>query len=256
MRKLFVIGVGAGDPDYITVQAIKALNSIEVFFVVDKGDDKRDLVDLRREICERHIEDRSYRWVEVRDPERDRTSPAYRAAVEDWRQRRADIFEQLIRDELADGGCGGFLVWGDPSLYDSTLAIVDELVARATIELDVEVVPGISSIQALAAKHRIGLNRVGRPIHITTGRLLADGLPEGVDDVLVILDADCSFNKIGAEARSELDIYWGAYVGTADELLVSGNLEAVGDEIARLRNEARATKGWIMDTYLLRRRSR
>lgn len=256
MRKLLVIGIGAGDPDYVTVQAIKALNRVDVFFVVDKGNEKRDLVDLRQEICDRYIENRSYRWVEVRDPERDRGSAAYRIAVEDWRRSRADIYERLIREELADEGCGGFLVWGDPGLYDSTLAIVDDLVARNTLELEVEVVPGISSIQALAARHRIALNRVGRPIHVTTGRLLAEGFPEGADDVVVMLDADCSFRSLPAGISSELDIYWGAYVGTKDELLVAGELETVGDEIARIRSEARTKKGWIMDTYLLRRRRR
>lgn len=256
MRKLLVIGIGAGDPDYVTVQAIKALNRVDVFFVVDKGTEKHDLVDLRKQICDRYIENQSYRWVEVRDPERDRGSAAYRTAVEDWRRSRADAYERLIREELADESCGGFLVWGDPAFYDSTLAIVDDLVARNTLELEVEVVPGISSIQALAARHRIALNRVGRPIHVTTGRLLAEGFPEGADDVVVMLDVDCSFRALAAGTSSELDIYWGAYVGTKDELLVSGELETVGDEIARLRSEARTKKGWIMDTYLLRRRRR
>src|SRR3712207_7026936 len=43
---------------------------------------------------------------------------------------------------------------------------------------------------ALAAAHRIPLNRVGRPFAVTTGRRLADeGPPPGVDDVVVMLDA-------------------------------------------------------------------
>ena len=35
---------------------------------------------------------------------------------------------------------------------------------------------------------------------------------------------------------------------------MSGDLHAVRDEIVRRRAEARDRKGWIMDTYLLRRR--
>ena len=53
---------------------------------------------------------------------------------------------------------------------------------------------------------------------------------------------------------ADLDIYWGAYLGTPDEIVVAGALRAVKDEICRRRAEARARKGWIMDTYLLRRR--
>lgn len=254
MRRVLLIGIGAGDPEHLTVQAIKALNAVDVFFIVDKGDDKQDLVRLRKEICDRYVENGSYRMVEVRDPERDRSASAYRAAVEDWRRRRADIYETLIQDELGEEGRGAFLVWGDPSLYDSTLAIVDEILARGNVAFELEVVPGISSIQALAAKHRVTLTRVGRPVQITTGRLLSAGFPAEADDVVVMLDADCSFRQL-ADDEGEFYIYWGAYVGTEHELLVAGELSAVTDEIERIRSEARARKGWIMDSYLLRRRS-
>ena len=250
MRKLFVIGIGAGDPDYMTVQAIKALNEVDVFFVIEKGGEKHDLVALRREILERYVEDPSYRVVDVRDPERDRTTPAYREAVEDWRRRRAEVWEQAIRDELQDGQRGGFLVWGDPALYDSTLAVLDGILARGALEFDHEVIPGITSVQALAARHRVPLNRVGGSVQITTGRRLARGFPEESDDVVVMLDADCTFNQV---ASAGVDIYWGAYIGTDDEALVAGPLDDVKEEIERVRGEARERKGWIMDTYLLTR---
>jgi precorrin-6A synthase len=170
--------------------------------------------------------------------------------VHDWRKRRADVCEALIRDELADGQTGAFLVWGDPALYDSTLAIVEDILARGDVAFDYEVVPGITSVQALAAKHRTTLNRVGKPVQITTGRRLADGWPQDVDDVVVMLDAHNSFDGFVGE---DVDIYWGAYVGTSDELLVSGPVGEVADRIKAVRAEARERKGWVMDTYLLRR---
>ncbi len=111
-------------------------------------------------------------------------------------------------------------------------------------------IPGISSVQALAARHRVSLTQVGRPVHVTTGRLLAEGFPENCDDVVVMLDASCAFSGIAAPG---VQIYWGAYIGTKDEILVSGPLSDVADEIRAVRAEARARKGWIMDTYLLRR---
>src|SRR5947199_9897847 len=70
MRKVFIIGIGSGNPDYVTVQAINALNEVDVFFVMDKGPETEDLVRLRKEICERYIKDKSYRTIQVRDPER------------------------------------------------------------------------------------------------------------------------------------------------------------------------------------------
>jgi precorrin-6A synthase len=246
MRKLSIIGIGAGNPDHITIQAIKALGSVDVIFLIGKGNDKEDLAQLRKDICARYIT-KPYRIVEAQDPERDRAPANYEAAVTDWHVLRAAIYERMIREELSDGHHGAFLVWGDPSLYDSTLRIVDQVAAMKTVMFELDVIPGITSVQALAARHKIALNRIGGPIHITTGRLLAKGMP--ADDVVVMLDGDCAFKNV---KDAGVDIYWGAYVGTADEILISGTLRERGPEIEKIRSDARARHGWIMDTYLLR----
>ncbi|WP_113702569.1 precorrin-6A synthase (deacetylating) [Nonomuraea lactucae] len=247
MKRLLIIGIGAGDPDHLTLQGAKAIAAADVFFIVDKGEAKEELVRLRQDLIEGHGR-RPYRIVEARDPERDRTAPAYAAAVDDWRSRRAQVYEAFIRDELEDGQTGAFLVWGDPGVYDSTLAILEEVLERGHVAFDHEVIPGISSVSALTARHRTSLTRVARPVHITTGRRLAQ---EGAtaDDIVVMLDAHCAF----AGVSDDFHIYWGAYLGTPDELLVAGPVAEVAGRIRELRAEARARKGWIMDTYLLRR---
>jgi precorrin-6A synthase len=253
MRKLFVIGVGAGNPDYITVQAINALRQVQLIFAVDKGEEKEDLLQLRKILCERYMEPGRYRIVQIAELSRDSAAPCYEVAVREWHEQRAIAYERAITQELGESECGAFLIWGDPALYDSTLRILERILSRGVVEFDYEVIPGITSIQALAARHRIPLNRIGEPVHITTGRRLAAGLPAGMDNVVVMLDGQCAFRYVADEG---IDIYWGAYVGTDDEILVSGNLKARKDEIENIRSEARANKGWIMDTYLLRRRER
>ncbi|MET7383152.1 precorrin-6A synthase (deacetylating) [Streptomyces sp. NPDC005526] len=252
MRKIHVIGIGAGDPEQLTLQAVRALRGTDVFFVLDKGETKSDLVRLRRDILDAHLPEGTYRLVEARDPERDRTAggAAYSPAVGDWRSARADIYERLITEELGEQESGAFLVWGDPSLYDSTLGILEEVLERGGVDFAYDVVPGISSVSSLVARHRTGLNRVARPVQITTGRRLAEGFPEGVDDVVVMLDAHQAFRQY---ADQDIDIYWGAYLGTPDEILDSGPIAEAAPRIERLRAEARERKGWIMDTYLLRR---
>jgi precorrin-6A synthase len=246
-RRIHVIGIGAGDPDYVTAQAVDALNDTQVFFAMDKGEPKDDLVALRRQICERFIRDPGYRFVELPDPPRARAasdSPAYRQAVADWHTARARIWAEAFESELADGATGAFLAWGDPSLYDSTLRILDTVAAR--VDIDYDVIPGITAIQALTARHRIPLNDVGEPVLITTGRQLRDNSLSG--SAVVMLDADCSFRGCPSQTR----IWWGAYLGTPDELLASGTVGEIGERIAEIRAEARDRHGWIMDTYLLR----
>ncbi len=153
MRKIHVIGIGAGDPDQLTLQAVKALRSTDVFFILDKGELKSDLVRLRRDILDAHVPEGAYRLVEARDPERDRSAggAAYSPAVGDWRSARAGIYERLIVEDLGEDETGAFLVWGDPALYDSTLGILEEILDRGGVTFSYDVVPGISSVSALAA---------------------------------------------------------------------------------------------------------
>ena len=249
MRRLLVIGIGAGDPSQLTVEAIEALNAADVLFEIERG--ATDLTLAREEICRRYLRPgRAPRVVKLAEPARDRRAPEYGAAVEQWRAERARVWEVAL-GELADDASGGFLVWGDPSLYDSTIAVLDQVAERGRVAFAYDVIPGVSSIHALTARHRIPLNRIGGAVLITTGRRLAEhGLPDGVDDVVVMLDGGCSFRHVIDEP---LEIYWGAYLGTQDEILVSGPLAAVAGEIERVRAEARERKGWIMDCYLLRR---
>ena len=242
-RHIHVIGIGAGNPDFVTVQAIEALNDTQVFFAMNKGEAKSDLVALRRDICARFIREPGYRFVELPDPKRS-TETDYREAVSDWHAARARVWATAISAELGPDGVGAFLAWGDPSLYDSTLRILDAVAAE--LDLTVSVVPGITAVQALTARHGIPLNEVGEPVLITTGRRLReDGLTGAA---VVMLDGDCSFQVCPPDTR----IWWGAYLGTDGELLMAGTVGEVGARIAALRAEARARHGWIMDTYLLR----
>jgi precorrin-6A synthase len=250
MRKLLVIGIGAGNPEHVTVQAIKALNKVDVFFVMDKGDAKSDLVRLRRDICERYIEGRFYRFVESPDPVRDPAAASYRDGVDAWHRARAAILQDLIVSELGPDETGGFLVWGDPSLYDSTLRIIELMRAHEAVAFTCEIIPGITSIQALAAAHRIALNHIGGDITITTGRRLRDNPAGLADNTVVMLDGPGAFAAVDP---ADTTIHWGAYLGTDQEILIAGPLGDAAPEIARARAAARQRHGWIMDTYLLRR---
>jgi precorrin-6A synthase len=250
VRKIYLIGIGAGDPDYLTLQAVRAIGATDVFFLLDKGDAKDSMIQLRRDILAAHARP-EHRVAVGRDPDRDRRPADYVGTIADWRRRRAEVTEALIDETLGADETGAFLVWGDPSLYDSTIAILDGILADGRTAFTYEVIPGISSVSALAARHRIGLNRVGRAFQVTTGRRLAQAWPEDVDDVIVMLDGQQAFADV---AEEDVDIFWGAYLGTPDELTVAGPLAEVKDEIAEVRAQARERHGWIMDTYLLRRR--
>jgi precorrin-6A synthase len=166
-----------------------------------------------------------------------------------WHAARAERLEAAFADHLGAGEVGAILAWGDPALYDSVLRILDHILARGRVPFRRLVVPGLSSVQVLAARHGVPLNGIGGSVLITTGRRLAAGWPAEAESVVVMLDGDPAF----AHLDPDLTIYWGAYLGSPDEILVSGRLGDAGGEIRRVRAEARARHGWIMDIYLLRR---
>ncbi len=257
-RRIHVIGIGAGSPAHVTADAAAALAEVDVFLVADKGGAKDELVAVRRAICDRFIPaEHEYEFVTVPDPKRgpdaERDSAQYAQGVRDWHAARTDAYVRII-DELPAGAVVGFLVWGDPAFYDSTIRIVDAIGER--IPTSVRVIPGISAFQTLAAAHGMVLHRVGEPIHVTTGRRLveewtrAEAAGLGLGTVVVMLDGQLHCREL-AGSHPNTVIHWGAYVGMPQQELRSGRLADVIDEITDLRARLREEHGWVMDVYAL-----
>ena len=242
MTQLHLIGIGTGNPDHLTRQAIKVLNAAQLVMIPRKGG-KADLAELRRAICAEVITNTSTRIVEFDLPVRDISNPDYEVGVNLWHDAIAAVWQATMNANPSNNVA--LLVWGDPSLYDSTLRIAARLTG-----VSVSVVPGITSVQALTAAHAMPLNEIGAAVTITTGRQLLDGWPAGADTLVIMLDGNCAFQSLDPKGIS---IWWGAYVGMPGQIIVAGALAEVGAQIVEVRAEARAAHGWIMDIYILRR---
>jgi precorrin-6A synthase len=248
MLTLSLIGIGCGDPGHLTRAAIAAINAADLILIPRKGTAKSDLADLRRTICADVLTNKQTRIAEFDLPVRDATDADYRKGVDDWHDAVAATWSQTIADHLGGDGKVALLIWGDPSLYDSSLRIARRLDPLA----DIEVVPGITSIQALCAAHALPLNDIGEPFLVTTGRRLREGgWPQGVDTIVVMLDGGTAFQSLDPEG---LHIWWGAYLGMPDQIIMSGALVEAGPRIVAARQAARERHGWIMDSYILKRR--
>lgn len=246
MTTLWLIGIGTGNPDHVTGQAIRALNGADLILIPRKGEAKSDLADLRRQILSRVLT----APVPVADydvPTR-ADQDDYLGAVNDWHDAIAQVWTETIAAHRPDAANVALMVWGDPSLYDSTLRIAARLSG-----LTVRVIPGITSLQALTAAHAIPLNTLAAPVTITTGRQLRDhGWPDGATTLAVMLDKGGAFTAIDP---ADTQIWWGAYVGMPEQTLIHGPLTEVAEHILATRARLRAEHGWIMDIYLLRRGS-
>ncbi|HWI42049.1 MAG TPA: precorrin-6A synthase (deacetylating) [Nocardioides sp.] len=231
-----ILGIGMG-PQHVTPEVADALRACDYAVAWAKRYDD-ELVAVRQAICAAH----GVELVVLADPERDRSpglgGAGYRRAVADWHAARAEALAGLVRDR---GGVAGLLVWGDPSLYDSTIRVVE------ATGLPFDVLPGISAPQALAARHRIVLHEVGRPVHVTTARRLREAVEGGQDNVVVMLTSG-----VDLDGLEDWRIWWGANLGATGERLVAGRVADVTGQIETARAAAKAEAGWVMDLFLLR----
>lgn len=250
VSRVRIVGIGCGHPDQLTLEAVEALRTADIAIVARKRSDD-PLVAAREAVVERFAPQLCI--VEVDDPDRDRSAAAtsttagYEKVVADWHDARAERYEQVLRDA---GGTAVFLVWGDPAFYDSTIRIVERVLARGNVTFEWDVLPGISALQLLAARHRIVLHEVGQPILVTTGRRLGEAVAAGAENILVMLSA-----SVDLAGLDDWTVWWGANLGTESERLVAGRAADVADAITRARDQAKADAGWVMDVYLLRRQA-
>jgi precorrin-6A synthase len=246
---LSLVGIGCGDPAQLTLAGVRAINAADLVLIPRKGEEKSDLAELRRTICAGVLANSKTRVVEFDLPRRDSEREDYRGGVDAWHDAVAAAWSREIASHLGATGRVALLIWGVPSLFDSSLRIA----RRLDPSPDIEVIPGITSIQALCAAHAIPLNEIGEPFLVTTGRRLREGgWPSGVDTIVVMLDGGAAFQSLDANG---LHIWWGAYLGMADQVILSGALAEVGPRIAAARQEARERRGWIMDSYIIKRGS-
>jgi precorrin-6A synthase len=249
LTRVRILGVGMG-PAHVTAEVAAALRTVDYVLAAEKSDDD-GLLALRRAILAATVPDRDVEIVAVRDPVRDRSEglsdKGYQAAVGDWHDARAAEYAAVLRDR---GGTAAFLVWGDPSLYDSTIRILEK-VQSLGVDVEFDVLPGISAPQLLASRHRIVLHDVGRPVHVTTGRHLQDAVASGQDNVVAMLNPPPE--RLDFTGLDDWTIWWGANLGAPGERLVTGRvadvLPAIGEQRAAAKDEA----GWVMDLFLIRR---
>lgn len=243
IRDLWLVGIGTGSPHHLTLEGREALREAAVILLPRKGPGKDDLARLRISLLE--SVGATAKIVPFDMPVRDE-GLSYEVRVSLWHDQIAQAWQNALPPVTVDGPVA-LLVWGDPGLYDSTLRIAERLPNNP----QVRVVPGITALQALTAAHAIPFNTIDGAVCVTTGQQLRQrGMPQDAATVVVVLDGKCSFMGLD---EPELHIWWGGFLGMPEQILMSGLLRDVGADIVDLRAKARASHGWIMDTYLLRK---
>jgi len=116
MLTLSMIGIGCGDPEQLTLAAVRAINAADLVLIPRKGEDKTDLAELRRDICGKVLTSAATRVVEFDLPVRDVERDDYRAGVDDWHDAVAQAFAVFLPVRSVG-------VMGDGRTYDHVVAL-------------------------------------------------------------------------------------------------------------------------------------
>lgn len=239
--KVRIIGIGMG-PHQVTPEAADALRDADYVIAAEKREGDA-LLAIRREVADAF----DVPVVVVPDPARDREprgDDGYVGAVAGWHAARVAAYEAVLAERQ---GTAAFLVWGDPAFYDSTIRILEAIAERGVVEVEYDVVPGISALQLLAARHRVVLHDIGQPLHVTTGRLLAEAVDGGQTNIAVMLN-----RSVELDGLEDWTIWWGGNLGRPEEELVAGGVGDVLGEIWAARERIRRVAGWVLDIFVVR----
>lgn len=162
--KLYGIGVGPGDPELMTLKAVRLIEECDIVAVPKSGEGEG----VARQIAKgavKNFEQKNVIEVPMpmtRDPQ----------VLEQSHQAAA----KLIEGYLKEGKSVAFLTLGDPSIYSTYIYIHKRVQQHG---YPVEMVPGVPSFCAVAAKLNTGLAEGAQPLHIIPASY--QGVEEGLE---------------------------------------------------------------------------
>ena len=161
--KLYGIGVGPGDPELMTLKAVRLIRDCDMIAIPASGRE----TNVAYEIAGGAVpEIRDKELLEISMPmirEQDRLKESHDSAAE------------CIAAELDAGKDIAFLTLGDPSIYSTYIYIHNRLTAR---DYDTEIIPGIPSFCAVAARLNEGLTEASEALHVIPASY------EGIEEAL------------------------------------------------------------------------
>lgn len=215
--KLYGVGIGPGDPQYLTLRAADVLRSVDVIFTVISQNASSS---VSRQVVE-SLRPRAEIQLQVFSMSRDKTVRAAQV------QANADAIIAALK---AGKDCA-FATLGDALTY-STFGYVLEAIRKAIPDLDLEVVPGITSFATLAAKGQRILAENGEQLRVIPcfRSEMAESLDFPSSSTTILLKTYRSRKALMERLRREegIEILYGEQLAMEGQTLLS-DMEAIAE---------------------------
>ena len=223
--RLYVIGVGPGDPELLTIKGMRILN--EIFCIcVPKG--REEGSSLALSIVKRIVDLKGKEIIEAHFPmKKTRNSDQGRELDPKW-----DDTVRSVTAKLSQGIDMAFITIGDPAIY-STFFYLYEKLLESNPGLHVEIIPGVSSINASAARAGISLGLADEKIALLPATYVGD-LREIFErfDTIVLMKVHRVFDKV-LEILDELNLTGNAvYISRAgmEDEKIARDITTLGEQ--------------------------
>jgi precorrin-2/cobalt-factor-2 C20-methyltransferase len=222
---LYAIGVGPGDPELLTLKAVRIIKNVGVICAPKSRETAKSLA-LSTVSSIADLKDKE--TVEMLFPMKKTKSHAYADKLEIQWQKNANF----IIDRLNRGLDVAFITIGDPSLYSTFFYLYDKILT-AIPTLKIEIVPGVSSVNAAASRAGIPLGLGDERIVILPATYASDiGEMLSKADTVVLMKVHRAFDRIMSilsDMKLVENAIYIAKAGMDDELIIQ-NLWDVKEE--------------------------
>lgn len=187
MAKLYGLGVGPGDPELITIKAIRLMEECDIIAIPKSGQS----VNIAYTIVKGAISNLDEKNIIELDMPMTRDQEKLKESH--------DLAAEQVKRWIDEGNNVAFLTLGDPSIY-STYAYIHNRVRDAGYE--VEIVPGIPSFCAVSARLNDSLTEAEEALHVIPASY------EGIEEALklkgtkVLMKSGKSIGKIKSHIKA------------------------------------------------------
>jgi len=225
--KLYVIGIGPGDPELLTLKAVRILQRVPTL-CVPKG--REEGTSLALSIVSQAINLEGIDIIEAHFPMRKTQGASH---SEELKEKWSETVEAILA-RIEQGTDVAFITLGDPSIYSTYFYLHETLLERMP-ELSIKFVPGISSVTATAARAGMSLGLGDEKIAILPATYSGDIRAVLAEfDTVVLMKVHSVFEKILpvlTELQLEGNCIYVARVGMPDERIIRDIAKMTADDL-------------------------